>query len=159
MMGTVQVIALAFGLSMDYQVFMLSRFREEYEHTGDNTAAVAIGLERTGRVVTYAAICISLVFMAWLTSGLSYTKAVGLGLPLAVLMDATLVRGALLPAFMKLTGRANWWAPGPLRRLPAGPGPPGPAPPGPAVRTAGPARTDREECRHVVEWVHRPGDR
>jgi len=113
----IMLFALAFGLSMDYQVFMLSRFREEYDRLGDNTSAVATGLERTGRVVTYAAVCISLVFLAWITSGLSYTKALGLGLPLAVLVDATLVRGALLPAFMKLTGRANWWAPGVLRRV------------------------------------------
>ncbi|MFF5258462.1 MMPL family transporter [Actinomadura viridis] len=113
----IMLFALAFGLSMDYQVFMLARFREEYDATGDNTTAVATGLERTGRVVTYAAVCISLVFLAWITSGLSYTKAVGIGLPLAILMDATLIRGAMLPAFMKLAGRANWWAPGPLRRI------------------------------------------
>lgn len=111
------LFALAFGLSMDYQVFMLSRFREEYDRSGDNTTAIATGLERTGKVVTNAAICISLVFLVWITSGVSYTKAVGLGLTLAILMDATLIRGALLPAVMRLTGRANWWAPGPLRSL------------------------------------------
>lgn len=112
------LFSLAFGLSMDYQVFMLSRFREEYARTGDNTAAVATGLERTGKVVSYAAILISLVFLVWVTSGLSYTKAVGLGLALAILMDATLIRGALLPATMRLAGgRVTWWAPGPLRRL------------------------------------------
>ena len=112
------LFSLAFGLSMDYQVFMLSRFREEYARTGDNTSAVATGLERTGKVVSYAAILISLVFLVWVTSGLSYTKAVGIGLALAIMMDATLVRGALLPATMRLVGgRVTWWAPGPLRRL------------------------------------------
>ena len=111
------VFALGFGLSMDYQVFLLSRIREEYDRTGDNTAAVAMGIERIGRVVTYAAALISIVFFVWITSGISYMKAIGVGMPIAILMDATLIRGALLPALMRLTGNANWYAPGPLRRL------------------------------------------
>lgn len=111
------VFALGFGLSMDYQVFLLSRIREEYEKTGDNTAAVAVGIERVGRVVTYAAALISIVFFVWITSGISYMKAIGVGMPIAILMDATLIRGALLPALMRLAGNANWSAPGPLRRL------------------------------------------
>jgi RND superfamily putative drug exporter len=113
----ITLFAMAFGLSMDYQVFMLSRIREEYVRSGDNDAAVAKGLERTGRIVTYAALLISIIFFAWITSGLSYMKAFGIGCPLAIFMDATLIRGTLLPAAMKLLGRANWWAPGPLRAL------------------------------------------
>ncbi|HEY9369131.1 MMPL family transporter [Streptomyces sp.] len=130
----VMLFALAFGLAMDYQVFMLSRIREEYERTGSETAAVAMGLERIGRMVTAAAVLISIVFLAFLVSDITFVKAYGVGLPLAVLMDATVVRGALLPAAMRLGGKAMWWAPGPLRRLHArfgisesGP-PAGPAP-------------------------------
>jgi putative drug exporter of the RND superfamily len=111
----VMLFAVAFGLAMDYQVFMLSRIREEYERTGDGAVAVAIGLERIGRIVTAAAVVISIVFLAFLLSDITIMKAFGVGLPLAVLLDATLVRGALLPATMRLAGRATWWAPGPLR--------------------------------------------
>jgi RND superfamily putative drug exporter len=113
----VMLFALSFGLAMDYQVFMLARIREEYERTGSGTAAVAMGLERIGRMVTAAAVLISIVFLAFLVSGITFVKAYGVGLPLAVLMDATIIRGALLPAAMRLGGQAMWWAPGPLRRL------------------------------------------
>lgn len=113
----VMLFGLAFGLAMDYQVFLLSRMREEYELTGSPTAAVAQGLERTGRIVTAAAVAISVVFLAFTVSGISLVKAYGVGLPLAVLMDATLIRGAVLPAAMRLGGRATWWAPAALRRL------------------------------------------
>ncbi|MFF2377247.1 MMPL family transporter [Streptomyces xiamenensis] len=117
--GTVPVLlfAVAFGLGMDYQVFLLSRIREEYERSGDPTAAVALGLERIGRIVTAAATALSVVFLAFLVSDISFMKAMGIGLPLAVLMDATLIRGALLPAAMRLGGRAIWWLPAPLRRV------------------------------------------
>ncbi|MCX3060317.1 MMPL family transporter [Streptomyces beihaiensis] len=108
---------MAFALSMDYQVFMLSRIKEEYDRTGDNELAVASGLERVGKVVTYAAVLLSLVFLVLISSGISYMKALGLGMALAILMDATLIRGGLLPALMKLFGRANWWAPKPLQKL------------------------------------------
>lgn len=111
------LFCVAFGLSMDYEVFLLSRIKEDYDATGDNTGAVARGLERTGRLVTAAAVVISLLFVALVTSGVTYLKVIGLGLTLAVVMDATLIRGALVPAFMRLAGRVNWWAPGPLRRL------------------------------------------
>lgn len=111
------VFALAFGLSMDYQVFLLSRIREEWERRGDNTAAVAMGLERIGRVVTAAAALLALVFFVWITSGIAYMKAISVGIALAILMDATLIRGALLPAFMRLAGPANWWLPAPLARF------------------------------------------
>jgi len=113
----VMSFGMAFALSMDYEVFMLARIKEEYDRLGDNEQAVAFGLERVGKVVTYAALLLSLVFLVLLTSGISYMKALGLGMALAVLMDATLIRGALLPALMKLLGRANWWAPAPLRKL------------------------------------------
>lgn len=113
----VLVLCIAFGLSMDYEVFLLSRIKEEYDRTGDNTGAVAAGLERTGRLVTAAALLVAVVFVAFLSSGITYVKLLGLGLALAVLMDATLIRGVLVPAFMRVAGRANWWAPGPLRRL------------------------------------------
>ncbi|WP_164715940.1 MMPL family transporter [Streptomyces sp. WAC 06738] len=113
----IMIFAMAFALSMDYEVFMISRIKEEYDRTGDNELAVASGLERVGKVVTYAALLLSLVFLVLLTSGISYMKAIGIGMALAIVMDATLIRGGLLPAFMKLMGSANWWAPKPLKAL------------------------------------------
>ncbi len=113
----VLMFCIAFGLSMDYEVFLLSRIKEEHDRTGDNTRAVAMGLERTGRIVTAAAVLISLVFVAFATSGITFIKLFGLGLALAVLMDAFVIRATLVPAFMRLAGEANWWAPVPLRRL------------------------------------------
>ncbi|MER5781918.1 MMPL family transporter [Streptomyces mobaraensis] len=111
------VTTITFGLSMDYAVFILSRVKEEYDRTGDNQLSVATGLEKVGKVVTYAAVILSLVFIVMISSGISYLKAMGLGIPLAILMDSTLVRGILLPAAMRLLGGATWWAPGPLRRF------------------------------------------
>jgi RND superfamily putative drug exporter len=111
------MFCIAFGLSMDYEVFLLSRIKEEHDRGADNTASVALGLERTGRIVTAAALLLAVVFAAFATSGISFIKMMGVGLTLAVLMDATLVRGALVPAFMRLAGDANWWAPAPLRRF------------------------------------------
>jgi putative drug exporter of the RND superfamily len=111
------MFCVAFGLSMDYEVFLLSRIKEEYDLTGDNAQSVATGLERTGRIVTAAAALLAIVFVATATSQISFIKLFGVGLTLAVIMDATLIRGTLVPAFMKLAGRANWWAPAPLRRL------------------------------------------
>ncbi len=121
--GTLEVtvpilmFCVAFGLSMDYSVFLLSRIKENYRATGDNTGAVAFGLERTGRLITAAALIVATVLGSLSTSGLSILKMLGAGLALAVLVDATLVRGLLVPAVMRLFGRANWWAPAPLRRL------------------------------------------
>ena len=111
------MFCIAFGLSMDYEVFLLSRIKEEYDRTGDNDAAVALGLERTGRIITAAALLLSITFFAFGTSGVSFIKMFGIGLGLAVLMDATIVRAFLVPAFMRLAGNANWWAPAPLRRF------------------------------------------
>jgi RND superfamily putative drug exporter len=111
------MFCVLFGLSMDYEVFLLSRIKEEYDATGDNTRAVALGLERTGRLVSAAAALLALVFLAFVSSDISFIKLLGLGTALAVMVDATLIRGALVPAFMRLMGKANWWAPRPLRRL------------------------------------------
>jgi RND superfamily putative drug exporter len=109
------MFCIAFGLSMDYEVFLLSRIKEEWDRSdrsvAANTAAVATGLERTGRIVTAAAALISIVFIAIATSQISFIKLFGVGMALAVLMDATLVRGILVPSFMRLAGRANWWTP------------------------------------------------
>ena len=111
------MFCMAFGLSMDYEVFLLSRIKEEHDLTGDNTASVAIGLERTGGIVTAAAVLLSVVFVAFATSGVTFIKMMGVGLTLAVIMDATLVRATLVPAFMKLAGEANWWAPKWMRKV------------------------------------------
>jgi RND superfamily putative drug exporter len=111
------MFCIAFGLSMDYEVFLLSRIKEEYDRTGDNAAAVAIGLQRTGRLVTSAAALMAIVFIAFATSGVTIIKMLGVGVALAVLVDATIVRGLIVPAFMRIAGDANWWAPAPLRRL------------------------------------------
>jgi RND superfamily putative drug exporter len=111
------MFCIAFGLSMDYEVFLLSRIKEEYDRTGDNAASVALGLERTGRIVTAAALLLSIVFVAFATSSVTFIKLFGVGLTIAVLADATLVRATLVPAFMRLAGRANWWAPRWMRKV------------------------------------------
>jgi RND superfamily putative drug exporter len=111
------MFCIAFGLSMDYEVFLLSRIKEEHDHGADNETAVATGLERTGRIVTAAAILMAVIFLAFATGRVSFIKLFGIGLTLAVVMDAFLIRGTLVPAFMRLAGDWNWWAPGPLRRL------------------------------------------
>ena len=111
------MFCIAFGLSMDYEVFLLSRIKEEYDRTGDNTRAVAIGLERTGRIVTAAAGLLAVTFVAFGFSGVTFIKMFGLGLALAVVMDATIIRGLLVPAFMRLAGDANWWAPAWMKRI------------------------------------------
>src|ERR671913_11777 len=113
----VLLFCIAFGLSMDYEVFLLSRIKEEYDRTGDTVASVAAGLERTGRIVTTAAALLAIVFIAFATSQVSFLKLFGIGTALAILVDATLIRALLVPAFMRLAGQANWWAPAPLRRL------------------------------------------
>jgi RND superfamily putative drug exporter len=111
------MFCIAFGLSMDYEVFLLSRIKEEHDRTGDNTQAVAAGLASTGRLITAAALVLAITFAAFVTSGMSFMKLMGLGLALAIIIDATIVRALLVPAVMRLAGEANWWAPGPLRRL------------------------------------------
>ena len=111
------MFCIAFGLSMDYEVFLLSRIKEEHDKGATNEESVALGLERTGRIVTAAALLLAVTFVAFASSGVTFIKLFGLGLALAVLMDATIVRATLVPALMKLAGDANWWAPAPLRRF------------------------------------------
>ncbi|HEX9624101.1 MAG TPA: MMPL family transporter [Streptosporangiaceae bacterium] len=111
------MLAILFGLSMDYEVFLLSRIRERYDVTGDNTAAVASGLQRTGGVITSAALLLVIVVGAFSASGITFIKLMGVGMIVALLVDATIVRVLLVPATMRLLGRANWYAPRPLRRL------------------------------------------
>jgi RND superfamily putative drug exporter len=111
------MFCIAFGLSMDYEVFLLSRIKEEYDVTGDNQRSVAMGLERTGRIVTAAAVLIAVVFVAFATSGVAFLKMFGVGMTLAVLVDAFLIRSTLVPAFMRLAGNANWWAPRWMKRV------------------------------------------
>ncbi len=111
------MLAIIFGLSMDYEVFLLSRIRERYDVTGDNTAAVASGLQRTGGVITSAALLLMIVVGAFSASGITFIKLMGVGMIVALIVDATIVRVLLVPATMRLLGRANWWAPRPLRRL------------------------------------------
>ncbi|MFJ6485747.1 MMPL family transporter [Streptomyces sp. NPDC091682] len=113
----VLMFCIAFGLSMDYGVFLISRIKEEYDRTGDHESAVRTGLARTGGLITAAALILAVVMVAIGTSRVTNTKMLGLGIALAVLMDAMVVRSLLVPAVMKLTGRATWWAPAPLRRL------------------------------------------
>ncbi|WP_329385427.1 MMPL family transporter [Streptomyces sp. NBC_01351] len=107
----------AFGLSMDYEVFMLARIKEEYDRTGDNTGAVAAGLERGGPLITAAAVVLAASFAAYASSGIVFLKMLGIGMVVVVLVDATLIRAVLVPVSMRLAGRANWWAPKPLRAL------------------------------------------
>ncbi len=109
--------AILFGLSMDYEVFLLSRVKEEWDRTGDNTLAVAHGLARTGRIITGAALLLGVVIGAFVSSGIVIAKMIGLGMLVAVLLDATVVRGLLVPAAMRLLGRWNWWLPSVRRRV------------------------------------------
>ncbi|HEY7350328.1 MAG TPA: MMPL family transporter, partial [Ktedonobacterales bacterium] len=106
-----------FGLSMDYEVFLLSRVRESWEATHDNRYSVAVGLERSGRIVTSAALIVVVVSLSFVSADMILVKALGLGMALAVLLDATLVRGLLVPATMRLLGSWNWWLPDWLARL------------------------------------------
>ena len=113
----VLLFCIAFGLSMDYEVFLLSRIKELHDSGMSNTDAVAEGLARTGRIVTTAAALLSVTFLAFATSSVSFLKLFGIGTAVAILLDATLIRGVLVPSFMRLAGDWNWWAPKPLARL------------------------------------------
>jgi RND superfamily putative drug exporter len=111
--------AVLFGLSMDYEVFLLSRIREAYDATGDNAESVARGTAATGRVITSAALIMTVVFASFVADPSPLVKMLGVGLSTAVVLDATVVRMVVVPATMALLGRANWWLPGWLdRRLP-----------------------------------------
>ncbi|MCF2528866.1 MMPL family transporter [Yinghuangia soli] len=107
----VLILAIAFALSMDYEVFLLSRVREQYDLTGDNREAVAVGLQRSGRIITAAALLLVVVIGAFATSQVLIVKIVGIGLATAIIVDATIIRVLLVPATMRLLGSYNWWAP------------------------------------------------
>lgn len=158
------LLALAFGLSTDYGVFLLTRIKEARDGGLPNDEAVAVGLERTGRIITAAALLFCVAIGAFATSEIVFIKEVGVGTALAVLIDATIIRALLVPALMELLGEWNWWAPGPLRRLhnrigisegepepPAAPPAtplPGPRLPSPVVRPDGlPTRTEDRALR------------
>ena len=113
----VLLFCIAFGLSMDYEVFLLSRIKEARDAGAPNTEAVATGLARTGRIVTTAAALLAVTFVAFATGSVRFMQMFGVGTALAILLDASLVRGILVPSFMRLAGGANWWAPRPLRAL------------------------------------------
>lgn len=116
--STVVLTAIvAFGLSMDYEVFLLSRIKEEFDRTGDNTTSVALGLQRSAGIISAAALLLAVNFAAFIPASVTNIKILGLGVTVAILLDATMVRLLLVPAFMRIAGRANWWAPAPLRRL------------------------------------------
>jgi putative drug exporter of the RND superfamily len=111
------IFGIAFGLSMDYEVFLISRIKEEYDRSGHNDDAIVAGIDKTGPLITAAAMLLTVTFLAFATSGLSFLKLFGLGLAVAVLVDAFIVRITIVPAMMALAGRWNWWAPAPLRRF------------------------------------------
>jgi RND superfamily putative drug exporter len=111
------IIAVLFGLATDYEVFLLSRIREEWDRGADNQTAVATGLQRTGQIITSAALLLIVVVIGFAAGQTAFLKLVGIGMVTAILVDATLVRALLVPASMRLLGRWNWWAPGPLGRL------------------------------------------
>jgi RND superfamily putative drug exporter len=111
------MFAIVFGLSMDYEVFLLSRVKEAYDTTGDNTKAVAAGLATTARVITCAALIMASVFTAFVASTSVVIKMLAIGLAVSVLVDATVVRLVLVPATMTLLGRGNWWLPRWLDRI------------------------------------------
>lgn len=116
--GTIILVAVVvFGLSMDYELFLLSRIREEHIAGKSNVESVAIGLQRSARIITAAALLLAVVFAAFMTSGVTSIKMLGFGVSLAVLLDATIVRALLVPALMRLFGEFNWWAPKALRRF------------------------------------------
>src|SRR5947208_15377528 len=113
------LLAITFGLAMDYEVFLLSRIRERYEATGDNTRAVAEGLASSARTITSAAAIMTIVFASFVLTGVPAIKEIGLGLAVAIAVDATITRLVLVPSTMRLLGQWNWWLPGWLdRRLP-----------------------------------------
>jgi uncharacterized membrane protein YdfJ with MMPL/SSD domain len=113
----VLLFAVAFGLSTDYGVFLLARIKEARDRGAPDSEAVAIGLERTGRIVTACAVLFSIAIGAFATSRIIFIKENGVGTALAVLIDASIVRALLVPSLMELLGRWNWWSPRPLRRL------------------------------------------
>jgi len=142
------MLAILFGLSMDYEVFLISRVRERWDATGDHELAVASGVQSTGRIITSAALLLGVVIGAFATGDIVLMKMLGVGMVVALIVDATIVRALMVPAAMALLGRLNWWAPGPLQRwwerhgfreeghlAPAGPAIPATIPPPPRTPT------------------------
>ncbi|MFE1025170.1 MMPL family transporter [Streptomyces sp. NPDC058818] len=113
----VLMFCVAYGLSMDYEVFLPARVTEEHQRTGDTVRAVGEGIRRSAPLITAAAGILALSFLSYATSGVVFLKELGIGTALTIPVDATLVRVVLLPVTMRLAGRANWWAPRPLRRF------------------------------------------
>jgi RND superfamily putative drug exporter len=111
------IAVVVFGLSMDYELFLLSRIREEHLAGKSNVESVAVGLQRSARIITAAAVLLAVVFAAFVTSGVTSIKTMGFGVALAVILDATIVRGLLVPALMRLFGENNWWAPKWMQRF------------------------------------------
>ena len=111
------IAVVVFGLSMDYELFLLSRIREEHLAGKTNVESVAVGLQRSARIITAAAMLLAVVFAAFITSGVTSIKSMGFGVALAVILDATSVRGLLVPALMRLFGERNWWAPKSMQRF------------------------------------------
>jgi uncharacterized membrane protein YdfJ with MMPL/SSD domain len=111
------LLAIVFGLSMDYEVFLLSRIRERYDATGDTKRSVAEGLKRSAATITSAALIMVAVFAVFAGTGVPSVKEIGLGLAVAIALDATLVRLVLVPATMEIMGKWNWWLPSPLARV------------------------------------------
>ena len=111
------LFSIVFGMSMDYEVLLISRIQEEYQRTGDNQAAVAMGLEKSGRLITGAAAIMVAVFLAFALADVVIIKAIGVGLAIAIAVDATIVRILIVPSIMRILGRTNWWAPRPLAIL------------------------------------------
>ncbi|MGW0395321.1 MMPL family transporter [Streptomyces sp. NPDC003042] len=122
------MFCIAYGLSMDYEVFLLSRIKEEYDRTGDALGSVPLGIARSAPLVSAAAVILAVSFAVYATGEVVFLKQLGVGMAVAVLVDATLIRGVLLPALMRLAGPLNWWAPAPLRRLHRRMGPAGTPP-------------------------------
>ncbi|WP_067451430.1 MMPL family transporter [Actinomadura macra] len=145
------ILAVVFGLSMDYEVFLLSRIREEWDRTHDNRVAVASGMQHTGGIITSAALLFLVVIAAFSMAGITVVKLIGVGMFVAVVVDAALVRSLLVPATMRFMGSANWWLPGPLAGLHARmdlrerAGPPG-------VVVAAPPLPDDQPFPYAVRW-------
>jgi RND superfamily putative drug exporter len=113
----VVMFAVVFGLAMDYELFLLSRVREAYDHTHDTKQSVTTGLEQTGQIITRAALLLVAVMIGFITADMLLVKELGVGMAIAVIVDATIVRGLLVPATMQLMGHFNWWSPRGLARL------------------------------------------
>ncbi|MEY4512681.1 MAG: hypothetical protein RLZZ450_4803, partial [Pseudomonadota bacterium] len=111
------MFAVVFGLAMDYELFLLSRIREAYDRTHDTHQSVTIGLERTAQIITRAALLLVAVMIGFASADMLLVKELGVGMAIAVIVDATIVRALLVPATMQLLGHYNWWAPAPLAAL------------------------------------------